>query len=90
MKQELINIKYKNYIDITVPATFSFKYVLKIIHISEGIKFMCETVGDVTAYCILKGVFPEDAKFVISLTPDRKILIPLENLQCKSLGEFEI
>jgi hypothetical protein len=90
MKQELINIKYKDYINITVPATFSFKYVLGITHKSEGINFMCETVGDVTAYCILKGIFPEDAKFVISLTPNRRLGIPLEDLECKNLGEIEI
>lgn len=90
MKLELINIKYKDYIDITVPATFSFKYVLGITRQDEGIKFMCETVGDVTAYCILKRIFPEDAKFVIRLTPNYTIGIPIEDLECKNLGEIEI
>ena len=90
MKQELINIKYEDYIDITVPETFSFKYVLGSTRQVEDEKFVYETVGDVTAYCILKHMFPEGAKFVIRLAPNLTIGIPLEDLECKSLGEIEI
>lgn len=43
MKQELINIKYKDYINITVPATFSFRYVLQTIGEFENMKIMYET-----------------------------------------------
>jgi hypothetical protein len=89
MKQELINIKYKDCINITVPATFSFRYVVQTIGEVENMKIMYETEGDVTAYCILKHVYPDGARFMLKNEP-KFVLIPLEDLECKSLGEIEI
>lgn len=90
MKQELINIKYKDYIDITVPATFSFRYVIQTIGEFENMKMIYETEGNVTAYCILNNVYPDGAQFMLKIEPKFTLSIPLEHLQCKSLGEIEI
>ncbi len=90
MKQELINIKYKDYINITVPATFSFKYEVNIKSESENVGWMFKTEGDVTAYCILKHIYPDGAQFTLRVEPNFVLTIPLEHLECKSLGEIEL
>jgi hypothetical protein len=95
MKLKKIQIKYKDYIDIIVPETFLFTFTLRITdevlsdekYRIKG-KYIYDTVNTISASDILHHNFPKDASFIFKCDTNFEMRIPIENLECECIGEY--
>ena len=95
MKVKKISIKYKDYIDITVPETFLFTFTLRNTYevVSDEKyrmkgKYVYDTENTLTASDILHHNFPKEASFFFKCDTNFEMCIPLEDLECECVGEY--
>jgi hypothetical protein len=95
MKIKQISIKYKDYIDINVFESFPFPITIRTIDNVETDeeyrikgKYVYDTTTVVTAGDILRHNYPKDACFILKMDTNYFLNIPLENLECKCVGEY--
>ena len=94
MKVKKISIKYKDYIDITVPETFLLNFTIRIVDevVSEKYrmkgKYVYDTENTLTASDILHHNFPKEASFFFKCDKNFEMCIPLEDLECECIGEY--
>ena len=94
MKVKKISIKYKDYIDITVPETFSLNFTNRIVDevVSEKYrmkgKYVYDTENTLTASDILHHNFPKEASFFFKCDKNFEMCIPLEDLECECIGVY--
>jgi len=96
MKIKQISIKYKDYIDINVFESFPFDITIRTIDNVETDeeyrikgKYVYDTTSVVTAGDILRHHYPNDACFILKIDSNYYLNIPLENLECKYIEDFE-
>lgn len=94
MKVKKISIKYKDYIDITVPETFSLNFTIRIVdevvcekYRTKG-KYVYDAENTITASDILHHNFPKDASFFFKCDKNFEMCVPLEDLECEYVGEY--
>lgn len=96
MELKKISIKYRDLIDITVPGTFLFIYTLRSTdevvsdeeYRTKG-KYIYDTVNTITASDILHHNYPKGAIFTFNWGENLEICVPIDNLECKCIGEYK-